>query len=453
MDKPFVTIIIVNFNGAIYLPACLDALETQTYPSERFEVIVSDNNSTDISIDLIEKEYPWVKIIKNNQNLGFAEGNNVAIRQSENDYVIFLNNDTVPAKTWLSEMVKLAESGPDIGIVTGHLQLYYPQLMIDIGIDIPAGSELVRVYDVDTAAFKGVVQYLEGFSSPRADETGRNFRWVSDRASLGIPIPFMQDEWKLKLRVAVNKSVEIRISAGEVQLGRLQVDGSDAMDYIIEIPKEVQRDFFSVEQNTGSIVFSNGSGRDRGTYVKGTEVYYEIDHGQYNQIEEVFAGCGASLLLRRSMLDEIGLLDSSFFMYYEDTDLSWRARLAGWKVLYSPTAKCAHIHCGTTSEWSPKFLFMTERNRLAMVFKNGSLRQIIRVWGRYFLHELKLGYNTFRSLARREAGWRSQVHSLFVNLKVLGILTLWFPILCVKRFRIHSQAKVKPSDLETWFVE
>ena len=115
-------------------------------------------------------------------------------------------------------------------------------------------------------------------------------------------------------------------------------------------------------------MFRSGSGRDRGTYVKEAEVFFETDTGQYGDIEEVFAGCGASLLLRKTMLNEIGLFDEKFFMYYEDVDLSWRAWIGGWKVLYAPDAICKHIHCGTTKEWSPFFVFLTERNRLATGF-------------------------------------------------------------------------------------
>jgi hypothetical protein len=187
--------------------------------------------------------------------------------------------------------------------------------------------------------------------------------------------------------------------------------------------------------------------------VRGVEVLYETDCGRYNQVEEVFAGCGASLLLRRAMLEQVGAFDDDFFMYYEDTDLCWRAWLGGWKVVYAPQALVPHIHCGTTKEWSPFFVFLTERNRLAMVFKNGSLRQVFRVWGGYLLKVLGLIFSTVWALLLRRPGWRPQAGQVRIHLKVLGYLLLWLPRLIRKRWKIQRAAKLPPKALEHWFVE
>jgi GT2 family glycosyltransferase len=138
-------------------------------------------------------------------------------------------------------------------------------------------------------------------------------------------------------------------------------------------------------------------------------------------------------------------------MYYEDTDLSWRAWLGGWKVVYSPQALVPHIHCGTTKEWSPFFSFLTERNRLAMVFKNGTLRQLLRVWGGYFLKVTQLGFETLWMLLIRRSGWRAMGGQMRVHLRVIGNLLIWLPSLVGKRYRIHKAAKVKPEFLEHWF--
>ena len=72
MNYPYVSVIIVNYNGAHFLPACLNALKVQSYPKEYFEVIVSDNGSTDNSLELLRQNYPWVRRIENNENLGFS---------------------------------------------------------------------------------------------------------------------------------------------------------------------------------------------------------------------------------------------------------------------------------------------------------------------------------------------------------------------------------------------
>jgi hypothetical protein len=187
--------------------------------------------------------------------------------------------------------------------------------------------------------------------------------------------------------------------------------------------------------------------------VRNDEVFYETDHGQYNQEEEVFAACGASLLMRRAMTDEVGLLDDDFFIYYEDTDLSWRARLHGWKVVYSPEGYVRHIHCGTNTEWSPLFIYLTGRNRLAMVFKNGRWGQVARVWGGYYLSVLRMNWRTLSLWLRRRPEWRQSGPHLKVHARIAGRLILWLPGLMVKRLRIQRSARISKKQLESWFVE
>ncbi len=98
-------------------------------------------------------------------------------------------------------------------------------------------------------------------------------------------------------------------------------------------------------------------------------VVQEPDLGQYDREEEVFAFCGAACLLRREMLDELGGFDERYFMYYEDLDLSWRARLRGWRILYVPSAVVRHVHAGSSGEWSDFFIYQVERSRLLMLTK------------------------------------------------------------------------------------
>ena len=79
------------------------------------EVIVSDNASTDNSVAMIQQEFPQVKLICNQENLGFAKGNNVALKQAQGKYVLFLNSDTIIQDNALREMVRVAEKDERIG--------------------------------------------------------------------------------------------------------------------------------------------------------------------------------------------------------------------------------------------------------------------------------------------------------------------------------------------------
>jgi GT2 family glycosyltransferase len=91
---------------------------------------------------------------------------------------------------------------------------------------------------------------------------------------------------------------------------------------------------------------------------------------RYDEETEVFCASGCAGLFRREMLDEIGLFDEDFFAYAEDTDLGWRARLAGWKAYYVPQAIVYHHHSKIFGTYSTRKAFLVERNRIWVALKN-----------------------------------------------------------------------------------
>ncbi len=117
MNK-LVSVIILNWNGKRFLKDCLGTLLKQDYPN--FEVIFSDNGSSDGSQEFVREKFPSVRIVENGENLGFSGGNNAGIRAARGEYIVLLNNDMVfHRKDCLSELVKAAESDKRIGIVGG----------------------------------------------------------------------------------------------------------------------------------------------------------------------------------------------------------------------------------------------------------------------------------------------------------------------------------------------
>jgi len=106
LTYPQVSISIINLNGREYIGGCLDSIKKLNYPSEKIEIIVVDNNSTDDSVKFIKSEYPEVKVIQNKKNMGFAFANNQAAGAAVGRYVAFLNNDTTVDKDWLIELLK-----------------------------------------------------------------------------------------------------------------------------------------------------------------------------------------------------------------------------------------------------------------------------------------------------------------------------------------------------------
>ncbi|MBN1937161.1 MAG: glycosyltransferase family 2 protein [Anaerolineae bacterium] len=86
--------------------------------------------------------------------------------------------------------------------------------------------------------------------------------------------------------------------------------------------------------------------------------------------QEVFGPCGGAALYRRSMLDQVGLFDEDFFAYYEDVDLAWRARHAGWQCLYAPAAQVTHAHSATGNRVSGLKRYHLGRNKWWTILKN-----------------------------------------------------------------------------------
>jgi GT2 family glycosyltransferase len=108
------SIVILCWNDLKVIPDCLRSIY-ETTNSVEFEVIVSDNGSTDGSIEFIHRNYPQVKVIENGRNLRFARANNVGIRASQGEYVLILNPDTIIHEGTLEKILKFADAHPEGG--------------------------------------------------------------------------------------------------------------------------------------------------------------------------------------------------------------------------------------------------------------------------------------------------------------------------------------------------
>ena len=102
----------------------------------------------------------------------------------------------------------------------------------------------------------------------------------------------------------------------------------------------------------------------------------EEDVGQYNKVEPIFSARGAAMIVRRSVIEEIGLFDSFFSLTYTDIDFCWRIRLRGYKVVYVPKSIVYHIGKASTS--APASVFYSTGNRIALLIKNYSLSNVVR---------------------------------------------------------------------------
>ncbi len=115
-SEPELSVILVNYNDRVHLEACLASLQN-ALAGQSAEVILVDNRSSDGSQALVKSLFPWVRLIENEQNAGYPRGNNTGFRQSQGEYILFLNTDTVmPAAAPLALLAEI-KARPEVGAV------------------------------------------------------------------------------------------------------------------------------------------------------------------------------------------------------------------------------------------------------------------------------------------------------------------------------------------------
>lgn len=243
---PRVSIIVVNTNELHHLKRCLPSLARQNYPD--YEVIVVDNVSSDGSLEYIAETFPWVRVVRNRANLGYAGANNVGLQHASGDYFAVLNPDTEVEAGWLQALIQTLEQHPQAGMAT-------PKILL-----------------------------LE--NRERLNTCGNN-----------------------------------------VSLTGL-------------------------------------------TFCRGLDESGD----RYNQLERIAAVSGAAFVMRRQVWEQIGGFDENFFIYFEETDLSLRASLAGYDVLYVPDARIYHLY---RFKFSARKCFYQERNRYLALLKTLRWRTLL----------------------------------------------------------------------------
>lgn len=134
IDSELISVLIVNYRGAKYLRACLNALAEQTLPARRFEVIVWDNASDDDSCRIVAEGFPQVKLIRFPVNLGFADGNNRTAHYARGARLVLLNNDTIPDPYFLEELLRVWDCVPTARVVAKLVLAGEPKVLHSTGL-------------------------------------------------------------------------------------------------------------------------------------------------------------------------------------------------------------------------------------------------------------------------------------------------------------------------------
>ena len=448
MTGPLVTVVVLNYNGGRRVPGVLEALAAQDLPDGQVAVWVVDNASSDGSPELLRRDFPWVRTIANPANDGFAGGNNVALREVTTPFVALLNDDAYPAPDWARRLLEPFQREGAERLAAVSAKIVFLPRFLPVELATPGFNpgtldtrELgVRVYRITVAGEDVTERVLwdRVAYGPEGEGPGR-FRWTRPAGMLLVPVDGPAEapvRVGLRLAAEATKPVELAWPGG----GAGVKAEPDPVDVEVQVPQGVDR--VDVLNNAGSMVFRDGYGADR--------AYQQLDRGQYQRPEEVFAFCGGSVCFRTEALREAGLFDEDFFLYYEDTDLSWRLRALGWSIRYQPSAVVRHIHSASSVEWSPLFVFHTDRNRLLMLTKNARAGLATREVLRYPLTTLSLA---LREAARsRHTRRRPPLRPTLLRLRVLGSYLRLLPVMLARRQRLAARARVGRRHLERWLV-
>jgi GT2 family glycosyltransferase len=441
---PRVRVVIINYDGGQMTIDCLDSLVATDWPADRLDIVMVDNGSLDDVVTRVGTEFPMVTIIEPLANTGFAGGCNLGINAvGPWDYVALVNNDATVDLGWLRAMVPVLESAPDIGAVNAKLLFADRYYGVDLAMDstheaarVGGNAVGIRVSGVrlDDERADSTLLFDEGFYAPDVtrDDDEEFARWMKQIGTIRVADTGQTPPKQMSIRVSSPTSRRLTLTTDSESV-EVAV-GPTAQWVTIKLGAEP----YDVINNAGSNLYRYGFGGDRG--------FLERDRGQFTTGAEVFAWCGAAVLMKRAYIDDIGIFDERLFLYYEDTDLSWRGRLAGWRYLYVPDAVVRHRHAASSGVGSQMFRFHTERNRILINIKLAPARSALTI----IAIEIKAILRTIlNDVGRRSLGLHPPV---FTNVKhrarvVRSIIKLTPGML---RDRRAMKLKVPRSMTSTW---
>ena len=447
MTIPRVRVVVVNYLGGDLTMRCLRSLQRTEWPTEHLQVVLVDNSPADGVAERARRLMPDIVVRDAGGNRGFAGGCNLALADLDDvDYVALLNNDATVDPGWLRPLVDALEADPTIGAANAKILFESP--FVEIRVESPThvrgmgdrrelGVRLSGVRTDGRDVFRQS-QLVDGFWGLEHDHDGAGTsQWTSGRALLRVPVPGDGPLPSCSLRLSAEAERDVALSSGPHWVEHRV--GCEPSWYPVPLGGEPLR----VVNNVGSVLLDAGYGADRG--------FLEPDRGQFERAEEIFAWCGAAVLLSRRYLRSVGLFDDHFFLYYEDFDLSWRGRSQGWRYLYVPQSVVYHRHSASSVVGSRLFAHFTERNRLLTLTRNAPPGL---AWKEAARHLLITG-----SYARRDVlsplarSRRPSGETVYRRLRAFGGYVRRLPSALGDRRRIRAQRSVDDRELLAWMVD
>jgi GT2 family glycosyltransferase len=442
-------VVVVNHNGGDLTLACLASLQRSEWPPDRLDLVMVENGSTDGVAARVGAGLPAVRVIDAGGNLGFGGGCNLALADlADVDYVALLNNDARVEPGWLGPLVDALEGDPSVG--AANPKILFSDRFVDIhltsdtaarglGDRRPLGVRLSGA-TVDGQDAWERLQLVSGFWGLEHGANGEgSFEWTNGEAHLRVPAGHHGKDvpTTCRLRLAAEGTRRVLVRSGE-RATELVVTG-DPSWYTVELDGAP----FDVLNNVGSVLLADGHGADRG--------YLQRDEGQYDEAEEIFAWCGAAVLLSRKYLEGVGLFEARYFLYYEDFDLSWRGRAQGWRYLYVPESVVRHVHSASSVEGSRLFQHYDERNRLLTLTRNAPPALALREAGR---HLLITGSYARRDIVVPLVHRRPpSVETVRRRMRAYGAYVRMLPEALAGRRRLATRGRLAGEELARWMDE
>ncbi|MEP7288474.1 MAG: glycosyltransferase family 2 protein [Chloroflexota bacterium] len=165
---------------------------------------------------------------------------------------------------------------------------------------------------------------------------------------------------------------------------------------------------------------------------------WQRDEGQFDSEAYVFSACGGSSVYRRTMLNEVGLLDDSFFFSLEDMDLAWRAQMAGWRCVYTPDALIYHHLSATGGGVTASFY--DGRNAIYLLIKDYPTALWRKHWWLILRQQMRIARDALRA-------WRGAEARAHLRGMIAGLVRV--PLLLTKRRAVQKSRRVTIEYLES----
>jgi GT2 family glycosyltransferase len=344
------TVIVVSYKDHPWLEPCLASVVGQAD-----EVVVVDNGSPG-SVASATARRLGATALRLPENTGFAGGVNAGLSAAHGRLVGLLNDDAVAGPGWIESAARVladrsvAAVGPKMVLPGryGEVRLTDPAFHA-AGDPRPLGR-MIRTATVDGEDVLGrLVGDLHGPEHGVLDGQPATWRWTRGPGSIFVPVPD---------------------SAG---------DQDGAGDNVFELDHQKMRlgPPVSLLNSAGTAITEEGEAQDYGSE--------RPDDGRFDVAEERFSACGGAMVMRADTLAHLGRFAGHFFAYYEDLDWCWRARLAGYRIMYDPLATVTHIRWATSGGPAGDAIWpLVKRNRILTLVRNGppavAAHQLRRTW-------------------------------------------------------------------------